>query len=139
MPFFFNINDKKIYSIIIIRRGSLKKTARLWKRSLTFSNIFKSVRLTIANKRVKPLNSQDLISNSPCCLPNDSHYVNLENLVSDQSSHINWQTVRRITHEILGVKELRPSTTTLFGQTPWKLSYLYFRSFHYFLSKNRIY
>ena len=86
---FFNINDKKIYSIIIIRRGSLKKTARLWERSLTFSNIFKSVRLTIANKRVKPLNSQDLISNSPYCLPNDSHYVNLENLVSDQSSHIN--------------------------------------------------
>ena len=87
--FFFNINDKKIYNIIIIWRGSLKKTARLWERSLTFSNIFKSVRLTIANKRVKPLNSQDLISNSPYCLPNDSHYVSLENLVSDQSSHIN--------------------------------------------------
>ena len=30
------------------------------------------------------LNSQDLISNSPYCLPNDSHYVSLENLVSDQ-------------------------------------------------------
>ena len=87
--FFFNINYEKIYNIIIIRRGSLKKTASLWERSLTFSNIFKSVRLTIANKRVKPLNSQDLISNSPYCLPNDSYYVNLENLVSDKSSHIN--------------------------------------------------
>ena len=31
-----------------------------------------------------PLNSQDLIGNSPNCLPNDSHYVSLENLVSDQ-------------------------------------------------------
>ena len=30
------------------------------------------------------LNSQDLISNSPYCLPNDSHNVNFENLVSDQ-------------------------------------------------------
>ena len=30
------------------------------------------------------LNSQDLVSNSPYCLPNDSHYVSLENLVSDQ-------------------------------------------------------
>ena len=27
---------------------------------------------------------QDLISNSSYCLPNDSHYVSLENLVSDQ-------------------------------------------------------
>ena len=33
---------------------------------------------------VWPFNSQDLISNSPYCLPNDSHYVSLENLVSDQ-------------------------------------------------------
>ena len=32
----------------------------------------------------KPLKSQDLISNSPYCLPNDSHFVSLENLVSDQ-------------------------------------------------------
>ena len=32
----------------------------------------------------KLYNSQDLISNSPYCLPNDSRYVSLENLVSDQ-------------------------------------------------------
>ena len=28
--------------------------------------------------------TQDLISNFPYCLPNDSHNVSLENLVSDQ-------------------------------------------------------
>ena len=33
---------------------------------------------------LKKFNSKDLISNSPYCLPNDSHYVSLENLVSDQ-------------------------------------------------------
>ena len=32
-----------------------------------------------------PFNSQDFIGNSPYCLPKDSHYVSLENLVSDQS------------------------------------------------------
>ena len=32
----------------------------------------------------EPFNNQDLISNSPYCLPNVSHYVSLENLVSDQ-------------------------------------------------------
>ena len=31
-----------------------------------------------------PNKSQDLITNSTYCLPNDSHYVSLENLVSDQ-------------------------------------------------------
>ena len=31
-----------------------------------------------------PCNPQDLISNSPFCLQNDSHYVSLENLVLDQ-------------------------------------------------------
>ena len=36
------------------------------------------------NVRVQPFNSQDLISNSPFCLPSDSHYVSLENLVSGQ-------------------------------------------------------
>ena len=33
---------------------------------------------------LQPFNSPDLISNSPNCLPNDSHYLSLENLVSDQ-------------------------------------------------------
>ena len=32
----------------------------------------------------EPLNSQDLISNSPYCLPYNSHDVILENLVLDQ-------------------------------------------------------
>ena len=31
-----------------------------------------------------PFNSQDLICNFPYCLPNDSHYVSLENLVPNQ-------------------------------------------------------
>ena len=31
-----------------------------------------------------PFNSQDFIGNSPYCLPKDSHYVSLENLISDQ-------------------------------------------------------
>ena len=35
-------------------------------------------------KTLTPKISLDLISNSPHCLPNDSHYVSLENLVSDQ-------------------------------------------------------
>ena len=35
-------------------------------------------------QNIQLLNSQDLISNSPYCLPNDSHYESLENLVSDQ-------------------------------------------------------
>ena len=35
--------------------------------------------------KINPLTStQDLISNSPYCFPNDSHYVSLENLVLDQ-------------------------------------------------------
>ena len=33
---------------------------------------------------LEPPRSQDLISNSPYRLPNDSYYVSLENLVSDQ-------------------------------------------------------
>ena len=33
---------------------------------------------------VSVLNFQELISNSPYCLPNDSHKVSLENLVTDQ-------------------------------------------------------
>ena len=32
-----------------------------------------------------PLTFQDLISNSPNCLPNYSHHVSLDNLVLDQS------------------------------------------------------
>ena len=35
-------------------------------------------------QNVQPLNFQDLISNSPYCQPNDSHYESLENLVSGQ-------------------------------------------------------
>ena len=35
-------------------------------------------------QNVQPLNSQDFISNSPYCQPNDSHYESLENLVSGQ-------------------------------------------------------
>ena len=31
-----------------------------------------------------PFNSQDLISSSLYCLPNESHYVSLENLATDQ-------------------------------------------------------
>ena len=33
---------------------------------------------------VNPLIPQDHISNFPYCLPNDYHYVSLENLVLDQ-------------------------------------------------------
>ena len=33
---------------------------------------------------VNPFNSQDLIGDSPYCLPNDFHYVSLENLVLNQ-------------------------------------------------------
>ena len=33
---------------------------------------------------MQPLNSQDLISNSPYCLPYSSYDVSLENLVLDQ-------------------------------------------------------
>ena len=32
----------------------------------------------------QPFNFQELISNSPYCLPNDSYNVSLENLVADQ-------------------------------------------------------
>ena len=35
-------------------------------------------------KKVKPFNSQDLISNSPYCLPYSSYEVSLEDLVLDQ-------------------------------------------------------
>ena len=35
-------------------------------------------------KKVKPFNFQDLISNSPYCLPYSSYEVSLENLVLDQ-------------------------------------------------------
>ena len=35
-------------------------------------------------KKVKPFNSQDLISNFPYCLPYSSYEVSLENLVLDQ-------------------------------------------------------
>ena len=35
-------------------------------------------------KKVKTFNSQDLISNSPYCLPYSSYEVSLENLVLDQ-------------------------------------------------------
>ena len=38
----------------------------------------------IGSEMYEPFNSQDLISNSPYCPPNDSHYVIVENLVTDQ-------------------------------------------------------
>ena len=40
--------------------------------------------MSFKNERQLTLNSQDLIGNSPYCLPNDSHHVGLENLVSGQ-------------------------------------------------------
>ena len=44
--------------------------------------ILKGPRVSMASNA--PFNSQDLISNSPYCLPNDSHYVSLENVVLNQ-------------------------------------------------------
>ena len=38
----------------------------------------------LAMQCIGDFNSQNLSSNSPNCLPNNSHYVSLENLVSDQ-------------------------------------------------------
>ena len=39
---------------------------------------------TLAIQCIDDFNPLNLISNSHYCLPNDSHYVSLENLVSDQ-------------------------------------------------------
>ena len=41
-----------------------------------------SVRLKLS--LFQPFHSQDLISNSPHCLPYNSYYVSIENLVLDQ-------------------------------------------------------
>ena len=54
--------------------GNLKKQLENYFRILTLDL------LTVPS----PFNSQDLISNFPYCLPNDSHYVSLENLVWNQ-------------------------------------------------------
>ena len=45
---------------------------------------YNTIELNEEKTKCSTLELQDLISNSPYCQPNDSHYESLENLVSDQ-------------------------------------------------------
>ena len=55
------------------------------RQNLFSNNLYSAAQKCTQHLAVNPAcNSQDLISNSPYCLPNNSPFASLENLVSDQ-------------------------------------------------------